>query len=58
MPLVIIADHEYDHGPSVLERRVPVLPGDDVGTLHERIKATERRLYPRTIREFVEGATT
>ena len=25
---VIIADHEYDHGPTVIERRVPVLPGD------------------------------
>lgn len=48
---------EVDAGPILAQEAVPVLPGDDVGTLHERIKATERRLYPRTIREFVEGAT-
>jgi phosphoribosylglycinamide formyltransferase-1 len=49
---------EVDAGPILAQEAVPVLPGDDVGSLHERIKATERRLYPRTIREFVEGATT
>ena len=33
---------------------MPVLPGDTVETLHERIKAVERRLYPGTIRAIVE----
>ena len=28
-----------------------MLPGDDEATLHERIKAVERRLYPRIINE-------
>jgi phosphoribosylglycinamide formyltransferase-1 len=48
---------EVDAGPILAQESVPVLPGDTVEQLHERIKATERRLYPRTIREFVEGAT-
>ena len=29
---------------------MPVLPDDTEETLHERIKAVERRLYPDTIR--------
>lgn len=47
---------EVDAGPILAQEAVPVLPGDTVERLHERIKATERRLYPRTIRELVEGA--
>jgi phosphoribosylglycinamide formyltransferase-1 len=49
---------EVDAGPILAQEVVPVLPDDTVEELHERIKATERRLYPRTIREFVEGATS
>jgi phosphoribosylglycinamide formyltransferase-1 len=48
---------EVDAGPILAQEAVPVLADDTVEQLHERIKATERRLYPRTIREFVEGAT-
>lgn len=47
---------EVDAGPILAQEAVPVLPGDTVERLHERIKAAERRLYPRTIREFAEGA--
>jgi folate-dependent phosphoribosylglycinamide formyltransferase PurN len=35
---------------------VAVLDGDTVDTLHERIKAVEHRLYPDTIRRFMETA--
>ena len=41
---------EVDAGPILAQEAVPVLPDDTVERLHERIKATERRLYPRTIR--------
>jgi folate-dependent phosphoribosylglycinamide formyltransferase PurN len=34
-----------------------VLPEDTVETLHERIKAVERRLYPATIRSIIERGT-
>ena len=31
-----------------------VLPGDTVETLHERIKAVERRLYPATVKKMID----
>ena len=34
--------------------RCPSLPGDTEATLHERIKAVERTLYPATIRSFID----
>jgi folate-dependent phosphoribosylglycinamide formyltransferase PurN len=37
---------------------VPIIPGDTPASLHERIKAVERRLYPATIRSVIEGAAT
>jgi phosphoribosylglycinamide formyltransferase-1 len=47
---VHVATLEVDAGPILAQEAVPVLPGDDEETLHERIKAVERRLYPQTIR--------
>jgi len=41
---------EVDAGPILAQAAVPVLPGDDEASLHERIKIVERRLYPDTIR--------
>jgi phosphoribosylglycinamide formyltransferase-1 len=50
---VHVATLEVDSGPILAQEAVPVLPGDTVETLHERIKAVEHRLYPETIRAFV-----
>jgi phosphoribosylglycinamide formyltransferase-1 len=47
---VHVATLEVDAGPILAQEAVPVLPGDDEDSLHERIKAVERRLYPETIR--------
>jgi phosphoribosylglycinamide formyltransferase-1 len=41
---------EVDAGPIVAQETVPVMAGDTVESLHERIKTVERRLYPETIR--------
>ena len=46
---VHVATVEVDDGPILAQEAVVVLPGDDESTLHERIKAVERRLYPETI---------
>jgi phosphoribosylglycinamide formyltransferase-1 len=51
---VHIATIDVDAGPILAQEAVPVLPGDDESTLHERIKEVERRLYVDTIRAVVE----
>jgi phosphoribosylglycinamide formyltransferase-1 len=51
---VHVATVDVDSGPILAQEAVPVLPGDTVETLHERIKAVERRLYPETIRRYME----
>jgi phosphoribosylglycinamide formyltransferase 1 len=52
---VHIATEEVDAGPILAQEAVVVETGDTEETLHERIKEVERRLYPDTIRRFVEG---
>ena len=47
---VHVATLEVDAGPILAQEAVAVLPDDDETSLHERIKAVERRLYPQTIR--------
>ena len=52
---VHVATLEVDAGPVLAQAEVPVLEGDTVGTLHERIKAVERRLYPETVLSVLAG---
>lgn len=52
---VHVAGLDVDTGPILAQEAVPVLPDDDESSLHERIKAVERRLYPATIRSILEG---
>jgi phosphoribosylglycinamide formyltransferase-1 len=52
---VHVATLEVDEGPILAQEEVPVLPGDTVESLHERIKTVERRLYPETIRRFLNA---
>lgn len=52
---VHFVDEQVDHGPVIEQVEVPVLPGDDAGTLHERIKAVEHRIYPEIVSRFVTG---
>jgi len=51
---VHVATEEVDAGPILAQEAVEVRPGDTVESLHERIKAVERRLYVATVREIVE----
>ncbi len=52
---VHVAGLEVDTGPILAQQAVEVLPDDDEGTLHERIKGVERQLYPDTIRGVLDG---
>ena len=45
---------ELDHGPSVLQAKIPVLPGDTPDLLAARLLAEEHKIYPRAVRLFIE----
>jgi phosphoribosylglycinamide formyltransferase-1 len=51
---VHVATLEVDDGPILAQEAVDVLPGDTKDSLHERIKAVERHLYPATIRAVLD----
>jgi phosphoribosylglycinamide formyltransferase-1 len=46
---VHLCDDEYDRGQIVVQRKVPVLPGDDADTLAARVFAAECEAYPEAI---------
>jgi len=50
---VHFVDDHYDHGEPILQRRVPVLPGDDVHTLAARVFEEEKRALPEAIRRVL-----
>ncbi|MEK6238233.1 MAG: phosphoribosylglycinamide formyltransferase [Planctomycetales bacterium] len=52
---VHFVDDEYDHGPILLQRTVPVHDGDDAETLAARVFAAERDAYPEALRLCAEG---
>ncbi|QJE00832.1 phosphoribosylglycinamide formyltransferase [Massilia forsythiae] len=45
---------ELDHGPAVLQARIPVLPGDTEDSLAQRLLEHEHIIYPQAVRLFVE----
>ncbi len=49
---VHFVDHEYDHGPIILQRAVPVLDDDTPETLAARVFAAECEAYPDAIRKI------
>jgi len=52
---VHFADEEYDHGPIILQRVVPVFEHDTPTSLAERVAIEERQVYPEAIQLFAEG---
>lgn len=52
---VIVVDDGVDTGPILAQERVPVLPGDDESSLHDRIKPVERRLLIDVVRRIADG---
>jgi phosphoribosylglycinamide formyltransferase 1 len=52
---VHIVDEEYDHGPIVIQRTVPVLASDSPDSLAGRVLEMEHHILPEAIRLFAEG---
>jgi phosphoribosylglycinamide formyltransferase-1 len=51
---VHMVDREYDHGPIVAQRRLPVRPTDTAESLAERVQAMERELLPEVIQRVAD----
>ncbi len=52
---VHFADNEYDHGPIILQKAVPVLDEDTPETLAARVFAQECEAYPEALRLLAAG---
>ena len=52
---VHFVDDQYDHGPIIAQRTVPVLADDDPSTLAARVFEQECELYPDTINLIASG---
>ena len=52
---VHIAEEAVDGGPPILQEPVPILPGDTVDTLAERIHGVEHRLLTRCVTLYSQG---
>jgi len=52
---VHFADNQYDHGPIIIQKCVPVLEDDTPETLAARVFEQECIAYPEAIRLFAEG---
>ena len=50
-----LVNKEYDRGPIIAQRAVPVLEDDKPETLAARVLKVEHELYPETLRLFAEG---
>ncbi|UCD76387.1 MAG: phosphoribosylglycinamide formyltransferase [Phycisphaerales bacterium] len=51
---VHFVDDRYDHGPTIVQRKCPVLPDDDADSLAARVFEQECLAYPEAIRLFAE----
>ena len=49
-----LANMEYDEGPVIYQREVPVLPGDTLEDLETRIHAAEHEAYPWVIGKIAQ----
>ncbi len=50
-----LVTEEYDQGPTIAQREVPVLPGDTVESLAERVLPEEHGLYVETLGRIARG---
>ena len=52
---VHIVDEEYDRGPIILQRQVPVDPEETPESLAAKVLTIEHELYPEALRLFAAG---
>jgi phosphoribosylglycinamide formyltransferase-1 len=50
-----VVDEEYDHGPVIARKPVPLQPGDTVEALEARVRAAEPPFFVETLRRITDG---
>jgi phosphoribosylglycinamide formyltransferase-1 len=55
---VHIAEEAVDGGPPILQEPVPILAGDTLDTLSERVHGVEHRLLTRCVTLYAQGRIT
>jgi phosphoribosylglycinamide formyltransferase-1 len=55
---VHFVDNQYDHGPVILQREVPVRPDDTPESLQARVFAAECEAYPEALRRLASQAAS
>jgi phosphoribosylglycinamide formyltransferase-1 len=53
--VIHVVDEEYDHGPEVHRRAVPLLAGDTAEALEARVKALEPSVFVETLQRLASG---
>lgn len=53
--VIHLVDEEYDRGPAIARRSVPVEPGDTAETLEARVTALEPGFFVETLRRIAAG---
>ena len=54
--VIHLVDAEYDRGPVIARRSVPVEPGDTAGTLETRVTSLEPAFFVETLSRIAQGA--
>ena len=54
--VIHLVDGDYDQGPEVDRRTVPVLAGDTAESLEDRVKSLEPEFFVQTLRRIESGA--
>ncbi|MDR3013215.1 MAG: phosphoribosylglycinamide formyltransferase [Chitinispirillales bacterium] len=52
---VHFVDEEYDHGPVIMQKTVPVLDDDDESTLASRVLEAEHEYYWKAVQAIAQG---
>lgn len=53
--VIHLVDGEYDHGPEIARRAVPISPGDTAEALEARVKALEPPFFVETLQRIATG---
>lgn len=48
-------DEEYDHGPTIIQQKVPVMKGDTPEMLAKRVLEVEHKIYPEAILKVISS---